>query len=183
MKITTFLSKFLTLRHAPNALTRLEKKGMRVGTQCSFQEGVVFDESYCWLISIGNQVTLAPYVYVLAHDASMIKTLGYARIGKVTIEDKVFVGARTMIMPGVTIGSESIIGADSLVTKDIPPRVVAAGHPAKVLCDLDTFANRHKQCMNKAPIFTLHHKIHAPLDPKIRADMVIQMQNGIGYIV
>ena len=44
-----------------------------------------------------------------------------------------FVGARTFIMPGVTIGARSIVGACSVVTKDIPEAVIAAGNPCKVL--------------------------------------------------
>lgn len=49
------------------------------------------------------------------------------------IEDDVWMGARCMVMPGVTIGRGSIIAAGAVVTKDIPPYSVAAGVPAKVV--------------------------------------------------
>ncbi len=56
---------------------------------------------------------------------------------RVLIGDDVFIGARSIILKGVTIGSGSVIGAGSVVTSDIPPRVVAAGNPAKVLREIE----------------------------------------------
>ena len=54
----------------------------------------------------------------------------------VVIEDNVWIATRAMVMPGVTIGRESAIAAGSVVTKDIPPGVFAAGMPAKVIREL-----------------------------------------------
>jgi maltose O-acetyltransferase len=51
----------------------------------------------------------------------------------VIIEDHVWIGSKTVILPGVRIGSHAVIGAGSIVTKDVPPRCVAAGNPARVL--------------------------------------------------
>ena len=49
------------------------------------------------------------------------------------IEDNVFVGSRSIILKGVTIGKDSVIGAGSVVVRSIPPGVIAAGNPAKVI--------------------------------------------------
>ncbi len=54
----------------------------------------------------------------------------------VVIEDKVWIGSRTIVLQGVTIGANSVIGAGSVVTKDIPPNVFAAGCPARVICEI-----------------------------------------------
>lgn len=62
-----------------------------------------------------------------------IRTRGEIR--PVKIEDNVWVGAGTMILPGVTIGRGSIISANSVVTKNIPPMVLAGGNPAIVIKD------------------------------------------------
>jgi acetyltransferase-like isoleucine patch superfamily enzyme len=51
----------------------------------------------------------------------------------ITIEDDVWIGADTLVLPGVTIGRGSVIAAGSLVSKDIPPNVIAMGRPAKVI--------------------------------------------------
>jgi putative colanic acid biosynthesis acetyltransferase WcaF len=52
---------------------------------------------------------------------------------KITIGEDAFVGARAFVMPGVTIGARSVIGACSVVTKDVPADAVAAGNPCRVL--------------------------------------------------
>lgn len=58
--------------------------------------------------------------------------------GPVVIGDKVWMGARAMVLPGVTIGEGAVIAAGAVVTRDIPPNALAAGIPAKVIRILDT---------------------------------------------
>lgn len=53
--------------------------------------------------------------------------------GPVIIEDNVWIGDKAIILPNVTIGKGSIIGAGAVVTKDIPPYCIAVGNPAKVI--------------------------------------------------
>ena len=62
-------------------------------------------------------------------------SLGY-RLGEIHIGKGVMVGMETMIMPGVTIGDGAIVGAYSLVTKDIPAYTIATGRPAKVIKEI-----------------------------------------------
>jgi acetyltransferase-like isoleucine patch superfamily enzyme len=54
----------------------------------------------------------------------------------VVIEDGVFIGARSIIIKGVTIGRGSVVGAGSVVSCDVPPQVIVAGNPAKILKEL-----------------------------------------------
>ena len=72
------------------------------------------------LISCGDHVTLAKNVYILGHDASMGKFLKRAKIGKVKIGNNVFIGAGSIILPGINIGDNVIVATNSSVTKDIP---------------------------------------------------------------
>lgn len=132
---------------------QLIKKGLKVGKKFSRQNNVIIDPGHCWLITIGNNVTLAPRVHILAHDASTKNFLGYTKIGKVTIGNNVFVGASTIVLPGVTIGNNVIIGAGSVVTKDVPDNTVVAGVPAKKICDLDTYLDKMKNLMSKTTTF------------------------------
>lgn len=60
------------------------KMGMKVGENCRIQPGVIFDYSHCWLINIGNNVTIAPQAYLLAHDASTKPIINYTKIGSIT---------------------------------------------------------------------------------------------------
>ena len=112
----------------------LIKLGLTVGSNFSRQEKTLIDQSHCWLITIGDDVTLAPRVHILAHDASTKNALGYTRLGTVNIGNNVFVGASTTILPGVNIGDNVVIGAGSVVSKDIPSNSVAVGSPAMVIC-------------------------------------------------
>lgn len=114
------------VRGGPN-LKKLKKRGLTVGKNFKLLGGCIIDHSHSCLITIGDDVTFAPRVHVLAHDASTKNDLGYTRIALTSIGDNVFVGAGSIILPGVSIGSGSIIGAGSVVTKDVPPGTVVAG--------------------------------------------------------
>ena len=87
----------------------LIKNGMKVGKNFSRQNKVHLDPGHCWLIEIGDDVTLAPEVMILCHDASSWRFTHCTKIGKVEIGNKVFIGARSVILPGVRIGNNVII--------------------------------------------------------------------------
>lgn len=70
------------------------------------------------------------------------------RYGRIVVGENSFVGANSIIMPGVHIGKECVIGAGSVVTKDIPDGVVAAGVPAKVICTIEEYAEK---CLAQMP--------------------------------
>ena len=95
-------------------------------------------------VSIGNQVLLGSNVLITDSDFHPIESQNrrYATLTvahKVVISDNVFIGMNVMILKGVTIGCNSIIGAGSIVTKDIPENVIAAGVPAKIIGNLTNY--------------------------------------------
>ncbi|MFM4930849.1 sugar O-acetyltransferase [Aeromonas dhakensis] len=87
-------------------------------------------------ISIGAEVMIGPNVqiYTAAHalDADE-RTQGVETALPVTIEDRVWIGGGAILLPGVTIGQEAIVGAGAVVTKDVPAGARVAGNPARVL--------------------------------------------------
>ncbi|HEX2950228.1 MAG TPA: sugar O-acetyltransferase [Armatimonadota bacterium] len=90
-------------------------------------------------ITIGNNVFIAPNVSIITEEHAMdveqrLAGLEYAY--PVTIGDNVWICTGAIILPGVTIGEGSIIGAGSVVTKDIPPKSLAVGNPCKVIREL-----------------------------------------------
>jgi maltose O-acetyltransferase len=123
-------------------VTWLRAQGLTIGSRCAILEEVWIDPAHLSLITIGQSVTLAPRVQIVAHDASTKQALGYTRLGRVAIGDRVFVGAGSLILPGVTIGDDVIIGAGSVVTKDVPSGSVAAGNPATVTDSMTAFLTR-----------------------------------------
>ncbi len=74
--------------------------------------------------------------------------------GKVVIEDNVFIGINTIILKGVRIGRDSIIGAGSVVTSDIPAGSVAAGNPCRVIMTIDQYyQSRKKKFIDEAKAY------------------------------
>lgn len=141
------------LRGEPQNIDKLYKRGLKVGKNFHRMGGVIIDPSHCYHITIGDNVTLAPRVHILAHDASTYLFLGKTRAANVTIGNDVFVGAGTVILPGVHIGNRVIIGAGSIVTKDIPDNSVAVGNPAKVVCEIDKYLEKEKSKMRSENTF------------------------------
>lgn len=84
------------------------------------------------LVTIGRNCQIARDVIIMDTDQHPLPGLGIVA-EPVAIEDRVWVGARAIILKGVTIGHDAVIGAGSVVTKDVPPRAVVAGVPARVL--------------------------------------------------
>lgn len=65
--------------------------------------------------------------------------------GKVRIGNYVYIGANSLIMPGVTIGDHVLVSAGSVVTKSIPSNMVVGGNPARIICTIEEYYNRNKQ--------------------------------------
>lgn len=89
-------------------------------------------------VSIGNYVMMGPNVsiYTKNHKTSIEKPMifqGFEESRKVTIHDDVWIGANVIILPGITIGNGAIIGAGSVVTKDVKENTIVAGNPARVI--------------------------------------------------
>ncbi len=90
----------------------------------------------CAAVTIGNDVLIGPNVgiYTAGHPVDPgLRREGLEFALPVTIENGVWIGGHAVIAPGVRIGRNSVIGAGSVVTKDIPANVVAAGNPCRVI--------------------------------------------------
>lgn len=90
-------------------------------------------------VSIGADVQIGPNVQILTATHPLEPGPRRARFETaepVTIEDNVWLGGGVIVLPGVTIGRDSVIGAGAVVTKDIPPLTLAVGNPARVIRSL-----------------------------------------------
>lgn len=161
---------------------KLISMGMQVGHNFKRLNGVILDPSHCWLIEIGNNVTLAPRVHILCHDASTKQFLGKTKIGRVTIGDNVFIGAESVVLPGVNIGSNVIIGANSTVTRDIPTGSVVAGSPARVICTLEEYLEKEKAGMQTAPCYGEEYTLRKDVSMDKRMAQKQELTGKIGYI-
>jgi maltose O-acetyltransferase len=161
---------------------KLISMGMKVGQNFKRLNGTILDPAHCWLIEIGNNVTMAPRVHILCHDASTKTFLNYTKIGRVTIGDNVFIGAESVVLPGVTIGSNVIIGANSTVTHDIPENSVAVGSPARVICTLDAYLEKERERMAHAPCYGEEYTLRKDVSMQMRLQQKEELLNKIGYI-
>ena len=128
-------------------------KGVRIDTTASIThaERIYLDDyahisqnSYVWargddaVIRLGKDVMMGPGVFILNshHDYSQTNLAPRYQPDQsadVIIEDRVWLGAFSIILPGVTIGHDSVIAANSVVTKSVPPFSIVAGVPGKVV--------------------------------------------------
>jgi acetyltransferase-like isoleucine patch superfamily enzyme len=97
----------------------------------TFSLSVKFDKTYPRGIHVGRETYIAFDAAILSHDMTRGLYL-HTRIG-----DQCFIGARSIIMPGVNIGNQCIIGSGSVVTKDVPPQSIVAGNPARIIKSSD----------------------------------------------
>ena len=136
------LDRFYLEPFAPRKLRPklIRKMGCHVGKNTFFGDYVRIDTSYADLIYIGDFTHITSGCRILCHQRDLTNyckgdnaaDLGY-KIGEVHIGKGVMVGMETLIMPGVTIGDGAIIGAGSIVDKDIPSWTIATGRPARVV--------------------------------------------------
>ena len=177
-----FIKELLYRLRGEYTTEKLISMGMKVGKNFGRLNGVILDPSHCWLIEIGDNVTMAPRVHVLCHDASTKTFLNYTKIGRVTIGNNVFVGAETVILPNVTIGSNVIIGANSTVTRDIPDNSVVAGSPARVLCSLHEYLAKEKERMNNSPCYGEEFTLRGNVSYENRMKQKEELKDTMGYI-
>jgi maltose O-acetyltransferase len=90
-------------------------------------------------LKVGKDVMMGPYVIIVGENHQFarrdlpMRLQGYNKFPPVRIEDDVWIGARAMIMPGITIGKGAIVAAGAIVTKDVPPYAICGGNPARII--------------------------------------------------
>lgn len=125
----------------------LRQMGVQIGERCRIYTSHFGTEP--WLIRIGNHVCISNDVTFVNHDLNWPFQDHYESLtgfGTIDIRDNCQIGVRATILPRVVIGPNAIVGACSVVTKDVPPDSVVAGNPARVVCSL---AEYEKKCLER----------------------------------
>lgn len=124
----------------------LRDKGVLVGKGTYFYapRTTEIDVTRPYMVQIGEYVHITHGVTIMTHgyDWSVIRGVTYdmyGSAGPVKIGSNVFVGTNSTILKGVTIGNNVVIGAGTLVNRDIPDNCVAAGNPVRIICDLESY--------------------------------------------
>ena len=115
------------------------KKGINIGDNCAIFSSIVTPESY--LISIGDNVTISTDVKLITHDNSVSKVIPNVTdvFGRIDIGNNCFIGAASILLPGISLGDNSIVAAGSVVTKSFPNNVIVGGNPAKIICTIEEY--------------------------------------------
>lgn len=147
--MSLFSTVIWKLKSREQKLRLLKERGLVIGDGCEVLNGYEFG-SEPYLVRIGNNVRLAPGVRISTHDGGcwVLRNLypeqaAADRFGRVVIGDNCHIGMNATIMPGVTIGNNCIVGACAVVTHDIPEGTVVAGVPARPLCTIEQYRDKH----------------------------------------
>jgi maltose O-acetyltransferase len=141
------------------------------------------DTSHCFLIRIEDHCGFGEECLILAHDAQMDEFLDAARIGRVVFHESCHIGARSVILPGVELGPRTIVGAQSVVSRSLPPDTVCAGSPARVVCSLEEYLAKHREQIARGSTFQFDLYDDGVLTPERRAEIVAAVANADAYIV
>ncbi len=163
-------------------IKRLVARGLVIGRNVTIQYSAQIDDVYPYLIRIGDNCSIANEVRILAHDATPYKfTGGYTRLGKVDIKENCFIGERSILLPGVTIGPNALVAAGSVVNKDVPPNACVAGVPARVFARFDEFMERQAQQIAARPVFE-HAELFPDCSEWTRQKVWEAVQDGDAYL-
>lgn len=182
MSLLTDLLAFFQYGDLPTSY--FVKRGMKVGKNFNRQSSTRLDPSHCWLITIGDDVTLSNKVQILAHDDTTRIYTGYGRIGRVIIGDRVFVGANSTILMNTKIGNDVIVAVGSVVTKDIPDDCIVAGVPATVIGKTSEYIAREKKRMSEGMCFDKSYSYYHNVgkDKKKELQEAFEKNPQVGYL-
>lgn len=103
-------------------------RGVKIGSDCFIGTAVILETAFPHLIEIGNRVDVGMRATVIAHQQGETADEGVA---SVRIEDDVFIGPGSMLLPHVTVGAGAVVSAGSIVTTSVPPLTMVRGNPAE----------------------------------------------------
>lgn len=157
--------------------------GFTSGKNFHYNSGYPIDANWPWLISVGDDVTLASNVRILDHDASTARAGAHTKIGIVKIGNNVFIGADSIVLCNTRIGDNVIIGAGSVVTHDIPSNSVYAGNPAKYICSFEDYQKRHLSNLKTHTFFSEHPWYDWPnASAEEHKKMRQELEHTFGYV-
>ena len=121
-------------------------RGSKIGKNFMPAQGAFIEGGFPELVTIGDNVSIGHHSTILCHDSSANKINCNIPIicRKVTIGNNVYIATGAIILPGITIGEGAVVGAGAVVTKDVNPKTVIVGNPAKPIKTTDNLIEKYK---------------------------------------
>lgn len=144
-------------------IQELRQRGIHIGEDCEIYSSVGFG-SEPYLIEIGNHVRITHGCRFITHDGGVwvlrtIKNMPSLDLfGPIKIGNNVHIGMDTVIMPGVTIGDNCIIGCGAVVTKNVPSGEIWGGVPARFLKTVEEYYKQHEKDFDFTKGYTFEKK-------------------------
>jgi maltose O-acetyltransferase len=130
----------------------LRRQGVKIGNNTVIIYPGYIDGRLPYLLEIGNNVVISRMVTILTHDAATAYAGDLIKVGRVFIYDHCFIGANVTILCNVKIGPDSIVGAGTVVSRNIPAGEVWAGNPARFICRTEDYIARQRElAQERAP--------------------------------
>jgi acetyltransferase-like isoleucine patch superfamily enzyme len=130
------IKNYIGLFFRKYAIWYYRKLGVQIGNNVFIGRKAKIDTTYPNSVVVGDGCFITFGAIILAHDHSVYRHTPFTKDdgkGKVILEKNVFVGAHAIILRNVRIGENAIIAAGAVVTKDVPPNVIVAGNPARIV--------------------------------------------------
>jgi maltose O-acetyltransferase len=140
------------LRGVPD-IVGFREAGAVIGARFQPASGFFLTRNDCPFVTIGDDVVCGPQVMLIAHDASLRNQIDYTRTRPIAIGSSAFIGARAVILPGVTVGEGSIVAAGSVVDRDVEPYTIVAGNRAVVVGKVDDLVAKWRGLASAGPTF------------------------------
>ena len=137
----------LRTRLAKYRVAKARRLGVHIPDDCKLH-GMPHWGSEPYLITIGKNVNLSGKVIFLTHDGSVhlfrkeMDVFALNRFGRIVIHDNCFIGWGAVLLPGVSIGPNSIVAAGAVVVADVPPDTVVWGNPARPLMSTQAYKEK-----------------------------------------
>src|SRR5215469_14069618 len=123
-------------------ISQLREWGATIGRDV-FVDEISIEEAYAPLLTLADGAVCAYGVRIVFHDSSYNNAIGAPiAIAPVTVGERAYIGARSMLLPGVTVGAEAIVAAGSVVTSDVPDGTIVGGVPAQPIGKVHDMAAR-----------------------------------------
>lgn len=153
-----------------DTVTLWRKGGAKIGKDVQIGPGVEYVGGFneLKLLTIEDCAVIAAHAKIILHDAALSVHDLPSKFSRVHIGKRTFIGANSTIMCGIEIGEGAIIGAGSVVTKDVPPYSVALGNPAKVVGTVDDLKKKHEEEKKREELLEKegkkrrHHYFYSP---------------------